>query len=600
MTALPPKLKNTLSAQNFILALSGAKVKDEGRNEVDFFHSKITIDRDEYEEVIVVDGINVVEPVIITKEHLEKEGIALNYPILIRNSHFQSVFSISNLELQGQFLILTNTLFFSMFYAANTKFIGGLEIKGGVFAEDIYIERCSFIKNFEVKKGDFKGVFYLSKILSQSVFQVSGGIFHRELKISQCKFYDEFSISAGEFKKVCNIFRNSFAKLFWLINGKFWKQLKVRRNIFYGDLTISGGIFKDGVHLLENDLHIGFKVLSGSYEKKFHIEKCVFYCNITISGGFFKKVLHFHEGEFEGLFLIDVGVKKKGNIHHLYFDLSSFIKSKVIVEKGTNINRLTFTRGIAPSGMVYIDSIKADQIVFSNFVNEGILELTGISGVSHSGKKSILYFTNSNLDNVVFKGVNFNSFGLIGIENTKLNKISIIGRHFPASNITLSKIVRKNKIKPQLASKVAEIYNQLYLAMKAQGNRYWELQYYSYYLEWQRKATKKWWHQIPFILHKYTTYYDTQWYLALVWILMFGLVFYLFYIDNLLTQGVLSKSLDYHLKYYFQFLLPTHKVRFVQDVKLTAFSVTIDFAWRILSGYFIYQMIAAFRRFGRK
>ena len=53
--------------------------------------------------------------------------------------------------------------------------------------------------------------------------------------------------------------------------------------------------------------------------------------------------------------------------------------------------------------------------------------------------------------------------------------------------------------------------------------------------------------------------------------------------------------------YYFSFIDLTHRTDFLADKnEHNAFSLTIDFINKIVAGYFIYQFVSAFRKYGKK
>jgi hypothetical protein len=62
-----------------------------------------------------------------------------------------------------------------------------------------------------------------------------------------------------------------------------------------------------------------------------------------------------------------------------------------------------------------------------------------------------------------------------------------------------------------------------------------------------------------------------------------------------------SNSIDYDLiGYYFSFLDITHRSDFlVEKVELNGCSLAIDYFNKILVGFFIYQFVAAFRKYGK-
>ena len=61
-------------------------------------------------------------------------------------------------------------------------------------------------------------------------------------------------------------------------------------------------------------------------------------------------------------------------------------------------------------------------------------------------------------------------------------------------------------------------------------------------------------------------------------------------------------KIDFELiGYYFSFIDITHRSDFlVKKEELNGWSLTIDFFSKVVSGFFIYQFISAFRKYGKK
>ncbi|OJJ21381.1 hypothetical protein BKI52_12545 [marine bacterium AO1-C] len=422
-------------------------------------------------------------------------------------------------------------------------------------------------------------------------------IFQHPILIQGGEFQQRFSIKGGEFQQ-----------WFFILGGEFQDSFRISGGEFQGWFRIDGGEFQDS-----------FLISGGDFQSLF-----------LISGGDFQSSFRISGGDFQSLFLISGGdlktlelLNKDSIINQLVFDNKELLTCKIIIQAGSKINQIIFRVGIASSGVVYINSVAVQQFIFEDFANEGVLEITQVQGMSyikntlpapfrdlerptpvHLFKKQLLLLR-SNFDNVVFKGVDFTSFDQIVIEDSKVNAISTVRSHFPIAENRLGNLLTEDQQLKQDANEMSEVYHQLYLAMQKQGNRKWELDYYAEYLSWEQKSTKKWGDKFPLALHYWSTNYGRRWYQALWWVMGLGIILYFGYCWSLggVEVGVryLSwKSFWFHLNHYFQFLFPIRKFGFIEYTHLTPLATLLDILWRIAQGYLIYQMIAAFRRFGRK
>lgn len=112
-------------------------------------------------------------------------------------------------------------------------------------------------------------------------------------------------------------------------------------------------------------------------------------------------------------------------------------------------------------------------------------------------------------------------------------------------------------------------------------------------------------------LNKITNNYGLSWLKALRFILISSVVLYLIYILTFIFQNnypytfgwngwsEFLNSVDYTSKHYFEFLYPVHKFDFISEAESSTLSYFIDFISRIVIGFGIYQMIQAFRKFGK-
>jgi hypothetical protein len=107
-------------------------------------------------------------------------------------------------------------------------------------------------------------------------------------------------------------------------------------------------------------------------------------------------------------------------------------------------------------------------------------------------------------------------------------------------------------------------------------------------------------------LNKISNDYGLNWIQGLIFTLIMGLLFFLLsllFLKDFPYQIGFGNTIDgiiYGLKYYFQFLLPTHKPDYLIKYNPTTGFYFFDLFGRIIVSYGIYQVISAFRKFNKK
>jgi len=294
------------------------------------------------------------------------------------------------------------------------------------------------------------------------------------------------------------------------------------------------------------------------------------------------------------------------------------------------INHLIVSSNIFSTGVLTIANLDLINLELININNDGQLKLFNISMNNeavnkyleqskeyYSDKIGIIKMSNAQLGNISFYNVYFRSFRSIIIDNCNLNQLITIKRHIPTSIIEKYQDIYTTDFRdrfrveeldqdPQL---LAEVYNQLYVAMQKQGNKTMELEYYAEYQEWHRinlkLQGKEWSTRTALWLNKITTNYGLNWGKGVAWIVGTWLVFYGLF--TLATWWHSGQPADFLAKNdvwssLFKFFLPTHRIDNIITSYPTkpAVAYAIDVLYRLVVGFLIYQTIAAFRRFGKR
>lgn len=558
-----------LSSENFIKALQGKLVEDEEGKKHNFLRTRYPIRSVEHRNVVVIDERIVVFDKIDIKPVQDENVLVFPYTVLIKGGRYENVFVFS----------------------------------GGIFQASVYIDGGVFQRAFLITGGEFQSSFVITKG-SQFLyrFAIDGGEFNGAFNIEgMVTFPDLVSIGGGVFKDQVNILGGNFMNDFTIYGGKFHDFSIFGMSEFHSKFTIEGGEFLF-FHIEGNAIfHSLVQVLKGEFKDQF-----------TITGGVFKDRLQVYGGSFSKKMIIYT--PNESLINELIFSFLSPIEHRIEIREGSNINNLVFKEGVAANGRVQIQPIQLNKLIFENFTNEGRLEIIGIDGLK--SKISTLEIRESYLGNTIFRNFNFYSFRQIIINSSEFSNIKLIDSYFPLRGNQVANDAKspyswvggKTLVSTEVSQEpiqMAELYNQLYLAMKQQGRRPLEMEFYAIHLYWLRKGTVDWRNRLPIMVHGLSTKYGTRWYKALNWIFGLGLLLYFFYSVSLSGieigfQHLSWKNFWFHLNHFFQFLFPVRKLSFIAYTQLTPLATLIDIFWRIAQGYLIYQMITAFRRFGRK
>ena len=101
-------------------------------------------------------------------------------------------------------------------------------------------------------------------------------------------------------------------------------------------------------------------------------------------------------------------------------------------------------------------------------------------------------------------------------------------------------------------------------------------------------------------LNLISNFFGVSWMISLVFISLIGGLFFLLSITEIPEFYFTYKPKEWeveHLKYFLEFLNPTHKFDYIQKENLSTKFYFFDFIGRIFVGYGIYQFIQAFRKY---
>lgn len=293
--------------------------------------------------------------------------------------------------------------------------------------------------------------------------------------------------------------------------------------------------------------------------------------------------------------------KKKLNIN-ISIDFSNGEDEQLRIEDCI-LNSLSLTG--SANGKISIENTEINNLFIRNFRSKSDTLLYNISPYSTESKIEV---HKSNMDNSWFDNIDFNGYQILSFYRTRFAKASFTSCNFPKDNLSFEKFKTLENIhypdkKPQNYYKDQyETFLQLKKSLENSGNYYEAQKLSSISKESLRKIYKlsKW---DKFILWTNAKSNNHGLSIKRPLLGLFGFSF-LFYILYLLSIGRIfnfNHEIDWTLVgHYFSFMDLTHRKDFlVSKEEYTFWTLSIDFANKLIVGFFLYQFIAAFRKYGK-
>ncbi len=208
-----------------------------------------------------------------------------------------------------------------------------------------------------------------------------------------------------------------------------------------------------------------------------------------------------------------------------------------------------------------------------------------------------MFVSNTRIKNWRIKDCDFSKCGLT-INNKDVERYEFIGfnqwfkKIYQEEETDYKETEKKENIESYRAlKKVANVANdkisEVYFRSKELNAYYKEISF-----------KKNFWTKILLGLNKYTNNFGTEWGRALGLIVIFAIPLYLLYFCS--TGFASDNSLYKHWGEIFLFINPIHHIElFGDETGNTFWSYLIDIVHRILNTYLYYQLIAAFRKYGK-
>jgi hypothetical protein len=260
------------------------------------------------------------------------------------------------------------------------------------------------------------------------------------------------------------------------------------------------------------------------------------------------------------------------------------------------------------SGKISIENTKIANWYLTDFLPKNEVTFYNISPPEHNQSSSMIQFHKSNLDNTSFDNINFDRYGLVSFYRTKFSETVFTSCRFPKNAINFEKFKALENVhypdkkgdnfyKDQYA-----VYLQLKTALEAAGNFYEAQKLFAISNDALRKIDDVTGSD-KFILwvNSNSNNHGLSIKRPVLWFFAFTIPLYILYLWSL-DRVFNNSEIDYDLiGYYFSFIDLTHRHDFLVDKsEFNAPMLIIDYITKLLVGFFIYQLVAAFRKYGKK
>jgi len=284
-----------------------------------------------------------------------------------------------------------------------------------------------------------------------------------------------------------------------------------------------------------------------------------------------------------------------GSLSKLNYKLKGSIYLKI---ENLKIQHLSFYDiYVSNQSRIHLYHCCVSLLDFHKFKNDGFIEISELEPISDPQLSSKLSIENSILGNINFMGCNLSMFNTFIFKNSNILDCKFIWTPMPIPSIDDKQMQNSRKVFYSQLKSTFESTGDLVIANKFHAH---ELDSYYNELKWKDNCFTK----IPLFISKWSNYYGENWVFALMGLIFFTIVFknvfyFSIYRCNLLNNVI---ELDYYLISLIDAFNPIRDFQELMPGKphIGAVSFGIDFIGRIITTFYIYQFIQAFRRYGNR
>lgn len=597
-------------------------------------------------DILIIDNSTVGDIEIIDDSHV-KDIFVMNLAqlgnIYITNSIVQDIHITKNSQCSNIHLSESQS---GYFYVKEQSECSDFYIYDNSIVGDLYVIERSKCRDFYIKNSSKIGNIYI-KNKSQTLDYELNNSYMGNLEMFQNSFTGNFSIKNKSKVGEININYYSSAKSFYIQNQAAIQGFNIQDNSTIGDVEIWKESTTNYINIFNN-----------SNTGKLSISDCLKIRNISISESTASYLTIVKSG-IEQIEIINNSKIFEVNLQHLYSDSKnlniqdSFIQKiqlqndnpYTISTNNTKIWSLNLANTILPKdsflnlNTTWINNLQIDSSRFWGLaVFNTIKPLHGYKLFKTSNNTpifdnsksrytfeentsypSIITLINADLCKTQFIGCDLKGFSKFEFKNTKMLEIFMADTSLPEADridtiyaMDMSEADKKT-LKLEQQRLVLSQFKKIY---ENRGDTVRSTQVLAEEMEVYRKQLrsinglkgKEWWNnraeRLNLLLNRYSSYYGNNWLRGVATTIFINSAFFLLYC---LLLGFRPGN-NWHefwklAAYSLEFLNPLRKADFLQakyNMEPNAGAIFIDYFSRIVVAYFVYQTIAAFRKFGKR
>jgi len=403
------------------------------------------------------------------------------------------------------------------------------------------------------------------------------------------------------FTSFISISNCTFKKYILISNIECLRSLKFQKTTHYGNLIFNSGKFEKNVDIFECQFYNDLKLYGGTFKNHLRVFNGTCHSGLFTEGKIQANEIQVQDTKIK----YEMSFKNDGKIEYLNLSendcgLTTFYSS--------NLGELEIDH-CGEDQKIEIETSIIDKLKFSNLKNKGEIlikdsELNAVEVIDTVNYQNIKFLNikvkKTKSKDFIIKNSDLGKAEFLNVDTTNYNNVII------TDSILMNILPINFQIKTIKATdnwNLKETYRQLKYSYHKSGDNYnsmifasMEMQTLNKIYSWNSKHFLD-----KFILwSRQSNNFDQNWLKPIILAFCFIFPIYFNILYQLKVPYVFSETLSIADLFgkFLLFLNPTHKPDFIDGYNINALNITIalDYISRLLSGYFLYQTIKAFRK----
>lgn len=261
------------------------------------------------------------------------------------------------------------------------------------------------------------------------------------------------------------------------------------------------------------------------------------------------------------------------------------------------------------SGEIEIENCQIDNIYLFELACESNATFYNVKPFRTTSLENNFQISRCNLDKFLFDNVLFDNYKKISFYRNRFGSASFSSCEFPNNFINFNKFITVENIhypstKDYNYEKLRyETFLQIKKTLENSGNFFESLKFQSITNDALSQVKSiPFWDRLILTINSISNDHGISIKKPLILLIVLSIIFYIFYLLSLDKIFICDAKIDWNLLgYYFSFLDITHRSDFLVEKKdLNGMSIFLDYLNKLIVGFFIYQFIASFRKYGKK